>query len=183
MQLTVLLGARDENIRDHLSKSLGNKYARHDIQNELLEIMAHHVLMKKVEKIRGNVFFSIMGNEYTAISNKEQLSLCLRSVKENLKVQEDFLGFYQFTNIKSETTVHSVKDALLRFNLQLKNCRGKYKVLGDTMVTGSERCALVKPSPKRDNLFGTVGEQVEGKFDDENNTNQFSSLDKLSVTR
>ena len=169
MQLTVLLGARDENIRDHLSKSLGNKYARHDIQNELLEIMAHHVLMKKVEKIRGNVFFSIMGNEYTAISNKEQLSLCLRSVKENLKVQEDFLG--------------SVKDALLRFNLQLENCRGKYKVLGDTMVTGSERCALVKPSPKRDNLFGIVGEQVEGKFDDKNNTNQFSSLDKLSVTR
>ena len=26
------------------------------------------------------------------ISNKEQLSLCLQSLKENLEVQEDFLG-------------------------------------------------------------------------------------------
>ena len=57
MQLMVLLGARDKSIRDHLNKSLRNRYTSHDIQNELLEIMVHHVLRKKIEKIRGNVFF------------------------------------------------------------------------------------------------------------------------------
>ena len=44
-QLMVLLGAKDGNIRDHLNKSLGNEYTSHDIQNELLEIMAHQVLL------------------------------------------------------------------------------------------------------------------------------------------
>ena len=30
-QLMFLLGAEDENMRDHLNKSLGNKYTSHDI--------------------------------------------------------------------------------------------------------------------------------------------------------
>ena len=61
----------NENIRDHLNKSLGNKYTNHDNQNEFLEILAYHVLREKTEKIRENVFFfSIIGGGYTDISNK-----------------------------------------------------------------------------------------------------------------
>ena len=121
----ILLATKDENTQDHLQGSFGRKYTHHDIQNELLEIMAHFVLHGKIEEIRENGFFSIMVDEYTDVSNKEQLSFCLRSVNENLEVQEDFLGFYQLTNIKSETIVNAIKDILLRFNLQLENCRGQ----------------------------------------------------------
>ena len=38
-QLMVVLEAKDENIQDHLNKSLGNKCTCHDIQSELLEII------------------------------------------------------------------------------------------------------------------------------------------------
>ena len=38
-QLMVVLGAKDENIQDHLNKSLGNKCTSHYIQSELLEII------------------------------------------------------------------------------------------------------------------------------------------------
>ena len=31
--------------------------------------------------------------------------------------------------------------------------------------------------------MGTIPERVEWKFDDENDTNEFSSLDKLCITR
>ena len=123
-QLMFFLGTKDENIRDHLNKLLGNKYTSHDIQNEVLEIMVHHALCEKIEEIRENLFFSVM-DEYTDISSKEQLSLCLPSVKEDLEVQEDFLAFYQLTNMKSETIANAIKDALFRFNLQLENCRGQ----------------------------------------------------------
>ena len=57
MQVMVLLGTRDKSIPDHLNKSLRNRYTSHDIQNELLEITAHHMLRKKIEQIRGNIFF------------------------------------------------------------------------------------------------------------------------------
>ena len=38
-QLMVVLGAKDENMQDHLNKSLGNKCTSQDIQSELLEII------------------------------------------------------------------------------------------------------------------------------------------------
>ena len=37
-----------------------------------------------------------MADEYTDISHLEQLSTCLRTVSDNLEIQEeDFLGFYE----------------------------------------------------------------------------------------
>ena len=65
-----------------------------------------------------------MGNMYSDISKKEQLSFCLWSVKKDLEILEDFLGFFQLTNIKNETIVNAVKDALLIFNFQFENWRG-----------------------------------------------------------
>ena len=55
--------------------------------------------------------------------------------------------------------------------LAVKKLISSCKVLGDTMGTVGEICALVKFSPKRENLWGTIWEQLEGKFDDENNAN------------
>ena len=44
-------------MRDNLKKSLGNKHISHDIQNELLKIMEHHVLLEKIEEIKKKMFF------------------------------------------------------------------------------------------------------------------------------
>ena len=55
-----------------------------------------------------------MVDDYTDISNKEQV-LCLRSAKENLEIQKDFIDFYQLTNIKGQTIVNAIKDALHLF--------------------------------------------------------------------
>ena len=53
----VFLAEKDQIIRDHLNKSLGNKYTSQDIQNKLLKFMARHVLHEKIEEIIENVFF------------------------------------------------------------------------------------------------------------------------------
>ena len=103
MQLMVFLGGQDKKIQYLLNKSQGNKYSYHDIQNGHLEVVVHHVLPEKLEEIRENVIFSIMGDKYTDISNKEQLLFGLRSVNEYLEVKRYFLGFYQLTNLKCET--------------------------------------------------------------------------------
>ena len=74
--------------------------------------MVSHVLRVKVSTIREWKFFSIMADEGTDVSNIEQLSSCVRSVEDNLDVSEDFIGFYELDNIKSETTVNAIKDIL-----------------------------------------------------------------------
>ena len=81
--------------------------------------MSRHVLLSKLETIRKNVFFSIMADEYTDITNKEQFSFCIRTVDDNLEVKENFLGFYELENMKSVTNVNAIKDILLTFNLNI----------------------------------------------------------------
>ena len=124
-QLLYLLGTKDENITKHLDGQGGFKYTHHDSQNEILDIMASHVLRKKLADIRERQVFSLMADEYTDISNLEQLSFCIRTVDEDLNVKEDFLGFYELNDIKSDTIVNAIKDVLLRFHLNLVNCRGQ----------------------------------------------------------
>jgi len=66
-----------------------------------------------------------MADEYTDISNLEQLSVCLRTVSDDLEIEENFLEFYELNNIKSDSIVHAIKDIFLRSNLSLQNCRGQ----------------------------------------------------------
>ena len=63
--------------------------------------------------------------KYTDISNKEQLTHCLRWVDDCFRVREDFIGFYEVKNIKSDTIVCAIKDMLQRIQISLDNCCGQ----------------------------------------------------------
>ena len=65
-----------------------------------------------------------MCDEYTDVSNKQQLSMCVRWIDDSLNPHEDFLGFYELTNIANDTIVSAIKDSLTRFNLPLSDLRG-----------------------------------------------------------
>ena len=91
MQLIVLLGAKDEDIRDHFNKSLENKYTSHDIQNESQKSWPTTCYVKKLKKLKKMRLFLLWA---AYISSKEQFSLSLQFAKENLEVQKDFLGFH-----------------------------------------------------------------------------------------
>ena len=51
----------------------------------------------------GEGYFSIIADEFTDISNKEQLSIVLRWIDEELDPQEDFIGFFHIPNIAADT--------------------------------------------------------------------------------
>ena len=80
-------------------------------------------IIRKVENIpRTRIFF------YNCWQRHWRVAKC-RSVynplDENLNAFEDFIGFYQLENIKSDTIVQVIKDILMRINLNLSNCRGQ----------------------------------------------------------
>ena len=108
-----------------MKEKIGHKYTHNDVQNELLDIMAVLTLQEKLKLISGCKFFSIIADEGTDVSNKEQLSFCLRTVDQDLNPSEDFIGFYELENIKSDTIVRVMKDILIRTHLSLDNCRGQ----------------------------------------------------------
>ena len=91
-----------------------DRYTSHDIQNAIIAIMANYVIRDLVSEIRGG-FFSVICDEYTDISNKEQLTICIRLVDKKLQAYEDFLGFYNVPDpdIVAETIVSAIKDVIL----------------------------------------------------------------------
>ena len=100
------------------------KCTSHDIQYELLKLIAHHILRDLTDEMKDS-FFATIYDEYTDISNKEQLTLCLRWVYEIFNIHEYFLGFYVLENIKSDTIISAIRDILLRMQMSLDNIRGQ----------------------------------------------------------
>ena len=87
-------------------------YTSHGIPNEIIAIMANNLIRDLVSGICGG-FFSIRCDEYTYISNKEHLTICIRWADEQLEAHEDFFGFYNIPDIGAETIVSVVKDVFL----------------------------------------------------------------------
>ena len=125
-----------------------------------------------------------------------------------MEVGENFLGFYEINDIKSDTIVDAIKDVLLRCQLELSMCRGQTydgasnmlgkksgvatqiltlqptafvthchghslslavkfltsscKIIDDTMGIVGEICILIKYSPKREKMLGSLAENIEG---------------------
>ena len=99
-QLLLLRGKDHSYIVERLlSKKRSEKRTHHNFENELLFIMSIQLLQRKLCDVNNSKFFSIVCDECTNISNKEQLSFCVRWVDNNLNAHEDFVGYYQIPNI------------------------------------------------------------------------------------
>ena len=101
------------------------KYMSPEVQNELLSIMALHILHNIAVIIQNAVLYSVMIDEATDQSNKEQIIFVLRWVSEALEVNEEFIGLYSTSSTTADALVSIIKDALLRLNLKLQHCRGQ----------------------------------------------------------
>lgn len=108
-----------------MDKRISNKYTSPEIQNSVLQTMSHFILRNLASDIRNSNYFTIMGDECCDQSNKEQLALCFRWVDECLDVHEEFIGLYHITDTSANTLVATIKDCLLRLNIQLNRCRGQ----------------------------------------------------------
>ena len=103
------------------SKKKKDKYTCHDSQNEIIKLMSHNILREVGDNIKKAKWFSIIRD----IANKEQLTICLRWVDDDLEPHENFIGFYEIPNINADTIFSAIQDCLIRMDLSLQNCRGQ----------------------------------------------------------
>lgn len=116
IQLLQLRAEDDTRILNWLAKTT-RKYTSHENQNDMLNIMAQHVQRMILCDINQSPFITIMVDETTDISNKEQLTFVIRSVNEDFDVSEDFLGMYNLLTTTASSIVSAITDVLLRFQL------------------------------------------------------------------
>ncbi len=87
--------------------------------------MAMHIARRLSQAIDTAACFMVMTDEYTDILNKEQFTICVRWVGDDLVDHEDLIGLYQVDSINAECLTHAIKDILLRMNINLSNCLGQ----------------------------------------------------------
>lgn len=108
-----------------MDEEKSDTYLLHSIQNECILLMASQILCNLSKKIWDSGCFTPMRDECTDISNKEQLTVCLRWVDHNLQDHENFIGFYEVKDITAETFTSSIKDALLQVQIDISMCCGQ----------------------------------------------------------
>ena len=102
-----------------------DKYVSPTMQNVSINVFAKSVMRDIAYTIQHAFYYTIIADEVTDSSNKEQVVFCFRYIDENFEAHEEFVGLYQVDSIKSDTIVQVLKDTLVRLNLPVTNCRGQ----------------------------------------------------------
>ena len=113
-----------------LSRESGRTYLSHQIQTEITEMLAHATLRKVLEAVRmdkdGNRRpFAVMVDETTDVSRTTQVSICIRYVDDQFKINEKFVGLYSSDSTTASALTGIIKDSLTRFDLRLDDLRGQ----------------------------------------------------------
>ena len=96
--------------------------------------MALQVLREVVKSIQQAPFFTVMMDEMTDVSNKEQVIIVLRWVDGSFTLHEDFIGLYAVETIQASTLLQILKDVLLRLNLSVNKTCGQCYDSASTMA-------------------------------------------------
>ena len=123
-QLLHLRSKDDPTILQYLKKKT-DKYCSPQIQNELLQVMSLKVTREIASAIRAAGYYTLMADEVTDSSNREQVVVCLRWIDDDFDPHEDFIGLHKVESTGANVLVAVLKDTLLRMNLKLANCRGQ----------------------------------------------------------
>ena len=118
----------DTVLRDHLDKAPATaKYTSPDVQNQVIAALGDHIQSKIITNIRRAKFFSIVADEVTDCSNKEQLSLVLRYVHpDTLQIREDLIQFVECdTVITGRALADKMRATISVLGLNLQNLRGQ----------------------------------------------------------
>ena len=101
------------------------KYTSHEIQNDIIKLMAISVLRNITTSLQTSQFLTLMMDETTDISNKEQVTFTIRWVSEDLEVHEESFGLYEVPAIGAATLATVAKDTFTRLNLSFSKLQGQ----------------------------------------------------------
>ena len=93
----------NEALSRHLKDCSKNAtYTSKTSQNELIQTIGDHLRNKLLEEVRTAKWFSILCDEETDVSNKEQVSIVIRFEDVSCNIREEFIDFVTTDRITGE---------------------------------------------------------------------------------
>ncbi|KAL4090644.1 hypothetical protein QTP88_025438 [Uroleucon formosanum] len=111
-------GKGDNFLKLHLENSQRYKYIGAKIQNEIIAACGDIIQKKIVEKINAAECFSILADETTDVSNKEQLTLCVRYIDDQNNLCEDFLKYVNIDSLTGASLSSAILNGLTSCGVQ-----------------------------------------------------------------
>ena len=114
----------DDLLRKHLN-SQSPRYVSPTVQNELLNICGNIIRDKVVSTCNNAQYFTVIADETTDKSAKEQLCICVRYVNKIGDAEEHFLGFEMAESVKGEALANLIVNSLGMYGVQLEHMVGQ----------------------------------------------------------
>ena len=91
------ISSGDSLLKEHLTTAPKNAtYISPDIQNQVIQVLGDHILNKILINVKEAKYFSVIADEVTDSSNKEQLAVVLRYVNPtDNRIREDLVSFLE----------------------------------------------------------------------------------------
>ncbi|CAG9822034.1 unnamed protein product [Phaedon cochleariae] len=121
------IDAGDKELQSHVESCGKNaSYVSKTIQNELIQCCGEVIVKKIVSKIKTAKYFTIIADETTDMSTKEQLSICVRYFdKSTFEIKEDFIMFIDVVDLSGENIASKILEALKNLDIDISDCRGQ----------------------------------------------------------
>ena len=112
-------------LAQHLANSPRNaRYTSKTIQNELVEVIGMAICNDILQEVQKAKYYSIIADEVTDVSNKEQLSHTIRYVSSGT-VKEMFVDFVEVERITGRALGEAILHWLVNNGLSAVNLRGQ----------------------------------------------------------
>ena len=116
----------NETLKKHLEEAKRNAvYTSKTTQNQLIECIGDHIRDGILKDIKLAKWYSILCDEVVDVSRKEQVSIVLRFVDDTDTIREEFLDFVTVDRITGEVLSNKLKEMVVQYGLELKNCHGQ----------------------------------------------------------
>lgn len=117
----------DSTLAQHLATAPRNAtYTSSVTQNQVIDVLASQIQQTIIERVHTAKWFTVIADEVTDLSNKEQLSLVLRYVDSTLMTREDLIEFVECNSgITGRALADSIKSSLQNLGLDLSYLRGQ----------------------------------------------------------
>ena len=122
------ISSGDSILKEHLSTAPKNAtYMSPDIQNQVIQVLGDHMLHKILINVKEAKCFSVITDEVTDSSNKEQLAVVLRYVNPTDNcIREDLVSFLECNGgISGQALAKMLLDFLTKHDLDPNNLRGQ----------------------------------------------------------
>lgn len=121
------IDAGDEDLASHIHSSGKNaSYISKTTQNEIIECCSEVITEKIVSNIKKAKYFTLIADETTDISTKQQLSICIRYYDNvSFKIKEDFVKIVDIVDLTGNGITNTILQELEKLNIDIFYCRGQ----------------------------------------------------------